>query len=205
MDGCFRIQKIPGKGLGVVALEDIAPGTRIVAEKPLITWCVAATANGQTDARELDSLLDALSTADRCAYFDLVDSRVPSTSEKTSLGIWSSNAFLLDVGDCFQPAGDDVTVAAVFRTISRFNHSCHPNAYVAWNPTLKVQTVHALRPISRDEEICVAYLGGAGWDATRMSRRAELHRKYHFECGCDTCILDGVRRILWLDCPSRPG
>ena len=117
---------------------------------------------------------------------------------KTAPGIWASNAFHLEQRDCFQPAagkgsdGDEVPVhAAVFATIARFNHSCIPSCYAAWNPNLGRQTVHALRVISAGEELTIAYLGGAAWDGRRSRRREELWRKYRFWCTCEACSLSG--------------
>ena len=117
---------------------------------------------------------------------------------KTAPGIWASNAFHLEQRDCFQPAagkgsdGDEVPVhAAVFATIARFNHSCIPSCYAAWNPNLGRQTVHALRAISAGEELTIAYLGGTAWDGRRSRRREELWRKYRFWCTCEACSLSG--------------
>ena len=45
---------------------------------------------------------------------------------------------------------------AVFVDISRFNHSCVPNAHVAWNTRLGMQTIHAVTEIPAEEEIVVS-------------------------------------------------
>ena len=115
--------------------------------------------------------------------------------EKSALGIWASNAFACDSGDCFSPSKEretSVCVSAVFRTIARINHSCCPNSYAAWDAVREVQTVHALQTIEDGDEVTIAYLGGGdGWDGTRASRRAELARKYRFDCACAACSLTG--------------
>ena len=108
--------------------------------------------------------------------------------EKSVAGIWASNAFALDPGDCFTPCDEGhVTHAGVFPTISRLNHSCRPCTFAAWNPKEGVQTVHALRDIRAGTELTHSYLGGGACDGRREPRRAELSRKYRFDCDCEAC------------------
>ena len=71
------------------------------------------------------------------------------------------------------------------------DHSCHPNCYAAWNARLGQQTVHALSDIAPEEEMSLAYVGGAE-AGTRARRQEILKTKYHFECDCMTCELKGV-------------
>lgn len=76
------------------------------------------------------------------------------------------------------------------------NHSCDPNAVVRFDitsspkpkPIPKVHhgsiSIHALRPISKGEEIHVTYI-----DATVgfERRQADLQSRYFFTCDCPTC------------------
>ena len=217
----FEVRRLPGRGLGVVAARPLAPGERVLAERPLVAWRVA-TRDGVADMGVFDRLVNGLSAAERADFYDLVDVHGPHLAfteagkikprpedkdegsvdesgdgfaRKTSLGIYASNSFQLERGDCFTPAADEedgIVHAAVFKTISRLNHSCCPNCFVAWNPALGQQTVHALRAIGAHEELTIAYLGGAAWDSRRDRRREELWRKYKFRCTCDQCSLSGA-------------
>lgn len=150
----FHVTDIINKGLGVVALRDISPGERILSERPLATW---RSVPGQPDAEsaaQIAAIVAGLRGNERRAFHALAD--VYSDGEKTPTGIWMSNAFRLDGGDCFTPSEECTVEAGVFQTISRINHDCRPNSFAAWNPALGMQTVHALHEIGRGAEIVIA-------------------------------------------------
>ncbi|EXJ89664.1 hypothetical protein A1O3_02731 [Capronia epimyces CBS 606.96] len=77
---------------------------------------------------------------------------------------------------------------------SLLNHSCEPNAYVRFDvssstyqqgfPTLGSISVHALRDITKDEEVTISYV-----DTTFPSekRQQELRDRYFFTCQCGFC------------------
>ena len=50
----------------------------------------------------------------------------------------------------------DSQSSAVFADNCRLNHSCLPNAHLAWNARLGRQTLHALRDIELGEEVTVS-------------------------------------------------
>jgi hypothetical protein len=147
------------------------------------------------------------------------------TKEKTALGIWASNSFALHDSNCFSAddEGGGSVSAAVFRTCSRLNHACVPSCYVAWEPTLRQHTLHALRALKKGDELTIAYLvpderiephhpwshtssrslswcpsillqGDVAWERSRDDRRQQLRRKYRFSCACACCSLDGAKR-----------
>lgn len=74
------------------------------------------------------------------------------------------------------------------------NHACDPNAFVRFDvapstdaenlPAYGSISVHALRPISKDEEITISYV-----DTTFPfdKRQEELKRRYFFDCACSMC------------------
>ena len=74
---------------------------------------------------------------------------------------------------------------AIFNEISRFNHSCVPNAQGNFNTAIRRFTVHAVRAIEREEELSISYLDEHG--AVRDARQARLSRHYGFECRCPAC------------------
>ncbi|KAJ7199810.1 hypothetical protein GGX14DRAFT_572522 [Mycena pura] len=80
-------------------------------------------------------------------------------------------------------------VHGLFLTAGRVNHTCysplgHPNAIYGWLDSKKVQIIHALEDIAKDEEITVSYLG----PALDIGDPAEhLREKYGFDCGCAGC------------------
>ena len=76
----------------------------------------------------------------------------------------------------------------IFLLASHLNHSCQPNAYVHWNPSLQRLTVHAILDIQQGQEIVVDYQAqGDSFYQSSDSRRASLVRDYDFRCNCPAC------------------
>lgn len=81
---------------------------------------------------------------------------------------------------------------AVYRTLSRFNHSCAPNC--TWSFAHESEskpgegaaavTVRAIKPVREGDELTISYV-----DPTvgRAERREQLWAKYRFECACHLC------------------
>ncbi|KAI7510012.1 hypothetical protein KC347_g4722 [Hortaea werneckii] len=90
------------------------------------------------------------------------------------LNIFRNNNF--DIGNDTQ---------AIFKDICRLNHACIPNAQGNFNASLDRFTIHALRPISEDEEITLSYLAEHG--ASRDARQYRLQSNYGFPCDCPAC------------------
>ena len=88
---------------------------------------------------------------------------------------------------CVAEAKDGVARTAVFTLISRFNHACVPNCHHEWNDALGMETVHAIRPIGKGEELSISYLMPAG--RVYEQRQQLLSSKFGFTCGCAMCSL----------------
>jgi hypothetical protein len=93
------------------------------------------------------------------------------------VNIWRTNSYMLDDGVTLDYAG-------VGLTASRLNHSCIPNVYTAYNSISGYITVQAIKPIAAGDELCNAYINGAG--KSRSERRAELSM-WGFACTCIAC------------------
>jgi len=93
------------------------------------------------------------------------------------VNIWRTNSYMLDDGITLESAG-------VGLTASRLNHSCIPNVYTAYNSRTGYMTVQAVKPIAAGDELCTAYINGAG--KSRSERRAELSM-WGFTCTCIAC------------------
>ncbi|CAD0109050.1 unnamed protein product, partial [Aureobasidium uvarum] len=93
------------------------------------------------------------------------------------VNIWRTNSYMLDDGITLDSAGIGLTA-------SRLNHSCVPNVYTAFNSTSGHITVQALKPITAGDELCTAYINGAG--KLRFERRAQLSM-WGFTCTCIAC------------------
>eukprot|EP00966_Prymnesium_polylepis_P311798 7204756-Prymnesium_polylepis.1 len=191
--GVITLREFVGKGTGVVATRAITKGTVILKEAPLLKWSVKAGAAVQSHAAmdaALKGLLSGVSEADQATFWGLCQNAKYGTEQKCAHGVWLSNAWPID-GTEDGASSAQARAAAVFRWASRFNHSCRPNAWAAWDDRLGQQTVHAVADIAAGQEICVCYLGIPKGDFTRNGRRSSLASEFGFVCACDLCSLDG--------------
>ncbi|EGP88158.1 unnamed protein product [Zymoseptoria tritici ST99CH_1E4] len=173
MSPSFRIQDVAGKGTGVTASENIATGTLILAERPLITFEQEA----QQDAyvRSILSQLKQMPNADQKDFFALSNN---FKAMKPIEGIVKTNAM---------PLGRGSSSGGVFPTCSRFNHSCTANAAYSWNEGQKEERVYATRDISAGEEIVVSYLNEEIWRLPRQERKRQILETFGFDCQCVRC------------------
>ena len=95
---------------------------------------------------------------------------------------------------------------AVYRTLSRFNHSCAPNC--TWSFVHESESkpgggavsvnVRAIKPVKEGDELTISYV-----DPTvgRAERREQLWAKYRFECACPLCASprDANRQLPGVD------
>lgn len=178
-------------GLTAFAVRDIKCGERLVAEEPLVWWTIRPEETVTTAG--IDALVNALDPTDREDYYSLCQNAMHG-SEKTAYGIWLSNAYPTDspmeaAQNKLAGVVENAKTGAVYAVCCRFNHSCTPNGHCAWNPRIDRQTIHALRDITRGEQITVCYLPELGM--ARCERQQRLLDDFGFDCACDACKLQG--------------
>lgn len=76
---------------------------------------------------------------------------------------------------------------AVFLLSSRLNHSCEPNVFQSFNPTLGMKTVYAMRDIEAGEELVTNYIGRECHYLVRIQRWEIFRSQWGFTCQCDAC------------------
>jgi len=150
----FKVEKLPGRGDGVVALRDFQPGDLIMEDHPMIVMPDNIFERDDPDyiERWLDKKINLLSCFDREKYFNLSDARSsdfdPSMNpSKTSLGIFYTNCMSFIENS-----------AALFPTMAKTNHSCSPNAEFFQSSREYTQQLVATQSISKGEEITISYL-----------------------------------------------
>ncbi|KAI0203282.1 hypothetical protein F4808DRAFT_467377 [Astrocystis sublimbata] len=173
----YVIQEVPGKGQGLVAIEKILQGTRILCEEPVVT-----IPQGESESPRLRAAIakqvDALEPSLRQAFLSMRNIHPHNNSvEQLYWGIVKTNALPIESG------GID---GAIFLEACRINHACDRNAQKNWNDNIKKHTVHALRDIEKGEEITIYYLGV---DKSRDLRMKSLQDKFGFVCSCRLCSL----------------
>jgi hypothetical protein len=203
----YEIRVSGAKGLGVFAKSFIPRGTRILSERPLLGIQLDQDAGDIYTASNLLSLQDRQRLMKLSAHItkelsflrwsQAIWYKIRRTASSilgrsqgiqpllslkdhvTVLSIFRSNAFNLGSRSPIQQA--------VFRQISRINHSCVPNAQGNFHDTLGSLNVHATRDIQVGEELTLNYLQEEG--AARESRQSRLLSGYGFTCDCPACDL----------------
>ncbi|RAL58416.1 hypothetical protein DID88_005121 [Monilinia fructigena] len=167
---------VPGKGIGLVAIQDIPKSTRII--------CEAATLTGPNSlpVEELRSCLveqfHALSEHQQKEFLALSNIRQFKDASELYCGIYCTNALPLNEIDS---SGGHLTQAdrgGVFLEACRINHACDENAAANWNEDTEHLTVTASKDILKDEEITIYYLARRN---NYKARRACLLQDFDFE------------------------
>lgn len=171
----WKITDLPGKGKALVATKEIAPGTLILSESPLITTDVVTSPDEDTTEMDLQKALNKLSLKSQEVYRGL-HNNFPEDPYHQLSGIVRSNAY---------PLGNDSEIGGVFPNISRINHSCLPNVVQYWNELLDKEEIRAVRPIAKGEEITTSYheFGPS------KQRKEMLKAQFRFDCSCVLCSL----------------
>ena len=170
----YALQNVQGKGQGLIAMENIAKGTRILSEEPIITALA-----GESDSQKLMSIyqqFDTLSEHQRRAFLSLYNIHGDMDDPGRYLGIFLMNCL---------PCGAHKR-KGIFLEACRINHDCDNNAQEAWNENIKRHTVHALRDIREGEEITIYYLG---FHKNHKARNRALQAEFGFTCSCGLCSL----------------
>lgn len=172
----YTLQEIPGKGKGLFASEDIAEGTRILSERPVIT-IPKRHHSDEWLKRHISQQVGTLNEYERESFLSLHNLYPYKDETDQFLGIIRTVGLPIELNDA---------EGGVFLEACRINHSCDNNAQKRWNKRIERHTVHALRKIPKGEEITIYYLG---LDSSRETRREKLQDKFGFLCACPMCSL----------------
>ncbi|KIK59257.1 hypothetical protein GYMLUDRAFT_44626 [Collybiopsis luxurians FD-317 M1] len=188
----FRVQELPGKGMGVVAVRDIQRGELIIRERPLFVLPSQVTTS-PTDL--ISQQLSLLSTEDQHRFFNLsyvdihlavhphLDEDDPENILEKALAIFQTNSVT---------AGDGK--AGIFPRMARLNHACSSafNVVYSWREREGVLVVYALKDVKKGKELLTTY---TDTKRSRDQRRAYLNHQYSFHCTCDVCSLPDLESI----------
>ncbi|KAF4577219.1 hypothetical protein EYR36_005206 [Pleurotus pulmonarius] len=190
----YSIVEISGKGLGMVATKDLAPGDLIVAERPLlvaprllrtlgsVVFHDNATKEQQEAAKSFETektiryAYDRMRPEDQAAYMKLHNAHLHDGSGPL-FGIMRTNRYAL-----FDLQGE--TYTGVFEDLSRINHSCCPNADRRFNRATLSMQLFAARNIKKGEQITTSYCDLLAPYATRQLSLAP----YGIRCDCPACL-----------------
>jgi hypothetical protein len=191
----YTLQDIKGKGKGLVATKNIAKGTRIISEHPVVT-IPEGQRSDEWLKRHICEQVESLDEYERQSFLSLHNIYPYEEDVEQFLGIIRTNAL---------PIEENGIGGGIFLEACRINHSCNNNAQKHWNNRIGRHTVHALRDIIEGDEITIYYLG---LDSIREVRRQKLQDKFGFLCSCCVCSLpteeseendQRLKRIQYLD------
>ncbi|TLS25702.1 hypothetical protein PpBr36_07286 [Pyricularia pennisetigena] len=171
----FKIQKVPGKGLGMIATRRIPRGETFLSD--FAAMLASAEFPVGLPPAQGDELLERAATqlADPTRVLGLASS---GTTRGAALAedVVRTNSFSLEID------GDEFL--GLFPTISRINHACGPNSQVKFDPaTLSLRT-YAIHNIEAGEEITISY---AEFGMPYGTRQSTLQQRWGFKCTCALC------------------
>jgi hypothetical protein len=171
----YALQDVPGKGKGLVAIEKISKGMRILSEEAVVT--VSESVGSERLRTSICKQVEALGENQRRDFLSMHNIHPYRNAAEQYLGIFRTNSLPAEaVGD----------KGAIFLEACRINHACDNNAQKNWNEKIKRHTVHALRDINKGEEITITYLAPL---KNRKARQKALQEKFDFTCLCHLCSL----------------
>lgn len=172
----YALRDVPGKGKGLVAIQDIPSGTQILSEQPVIT-IPERHRNNEWLKTHISSQVDSLKEHQQQSFLSMFNLYPYQDAAEQYLSIIRTNSLPIDA---------DGISGGIFLEACRINHACDNNAQKNWNQLLKRHTIYALRDILEGEEITIYYLGR---DDSRAVRQERLQEKFGFQCCCRLCTL----------------
>lgn len=171
----YKIQLITEKRLGAVAEADLPRGTRILWEKPLLT--IPHQKEHESDIVRNSQIKLAVASLSKEEQHQFLAQYNHFKGSHIFLGIWKSHAKITDAFEAYFP------------NICQINHSCNANAWSDWNDTLEGGTIHALRNITKGEEITIDFEADEEVERTSEVRKETIKNLYGFDCDCTLCNL----------------
>lgn len=197
-------------GNGLFAARDIPPGTRMIAETPILTipssaehdaeraFCHAWYILPEEKRKKFDELLyipslitQTLRDTIRAWYKEngitASDGVVLKGKRLQDASKAMAKRFAIFITNRVQMGSNSAYGTGVFASYSRINHSCVPNSHNGYNPTIGRFTIHSTHEIRAGEQVFISYINGIC--RTRSQRQKALD-KWGFTCTCQACTID---------------
>lgn len=190
----YKVRGRKNRGKALLATRDIQRGELIICEAPLLRLPPIPedlvhhghflTANRLHNCEKtVTAAIMKMSASQKDDFGNL------HPDGATDLSKIATNAFTHEIDDERDFA---ISVACVYKTISRVNHSCQPNAELSWRKDEQQGMLHAIHPIANNTEITIDYMNNPQ-DCLRASahRINDLQPHYGFACRCVACFHNG--------------
>ncbi|KAJ3774509.1 hypothetical protein FB446DRAFT_664940 [Lentinula raphanica] len=163
----YEIRPTKDRGLGAFAVKPLRRGDFILEETPIFR---IDSESDYITSRSLAAKFEQLSPTDLFRCLSLLN--VWHSEIDVFEGIYNTNVF-----------GQSLLLE-----VSRFNHSCSPNARYTYHESSKKERIIALTDIAEGEEISISYLQSRDVYARPCAERQQvLSSRYRFRCQCTAC------------------
>ena len=186
-----------GKGIGCIATKEILPGCLVLRETPALHLPPEEEETSSLLQRTITAFL-GMTKGEQEIYLRLSNMFDKDESEwsKTTKKDMENLKIELEAQPLTDLPPNDITKIwqikltngfhnGVFLKMSRFNHSCWPNAEYFWNTDTGTRDVRAVRTVLQGEEILLDYR--QPWTLTREERMSSLRENFNFDCCCIVC------------------
>ena len=129
----FRLTECEGKGAGLVAEEDIPPGTLLVSEPAVLRVTIMDGDLSPGASKDVSRQFSEMDEAQRRIVMSLANSY---DDQNEILGIFRTNAMIISGSE-----------AAVYPWVCRANHSCAPNCNYHHNNLTGEQELYSVTRI----------------------------------------------------------
>ena len=176
LSNLYKEEWLPEKGVGCIALADLKEGDLVLREVPQLLHPVITDVNftHEDSVRHHVLCVEAfieMSKEDQKSYLELYDYFDSDRSTWSSVmeEKYALRQMLANLMERFLEISSEeaLKVMTIMDTngfhngvclkMSRFNHSCQPNAQYFWNEDTNTRDVRALRDINQGEEITFTY------------------------------------------------
>ncbi|EME43649.1 hypothetical protein DOTSEDRAFT_54407 [Dothistroma septosporum NZE10] len=173
MTQSYEVRASPGKGYGLFATRYIPAGTLILADRHVMV--IAKEGGARQDPKhDIQHAFEQLGESQIEQFLSLHAG--PEDGRRLVERIYTTNRF------------GDFESTYMCLTISRINHACIPNAASTAGETDDEDSIRAIAPIKKGDEICISYRSDLCWIMTRVQRQALL-QSWNFDCQCPLCDL----------------
>ena len=180
----IRIEKVPGKGYGVIANCDIKKGTIIYREEPLMV--LSNGVSRQVLEQSIKCQFAALSNEQQNLYKSLSKSHLAKAMDLRMIAINNR----IDMPTESEQYGASKQ-SGVFPLISRINHSCECNVYWKWMEQFNEERLVAVCDIPIGSELTACYV------ADKFDQRQKrLKAIWNIECQCNWCKTGKKESVL---------
>ncbi|KAH8883149.1 SET domain-containing protein [Thozetella sp. PMI_491] len=170
----YELRDVPGKGKGAIATRRIARDMVIMIDPAIMMATVEYPADVQREQVQDILQRGAEQLRDPNRVLGLAQKGTPGASVVEDVLI--TNSFGVSV--------DGNSYMGLFPELSRFNHACHPNAFIHFSETTMAVTMWASHNIEPGEEITISYLD---FGSPYPERQEMLRDVWGFECKCAMC------------------